>query len=190
MSDELSDYHRRMREQLGWSLGASYQIQVAWLAGVHACAVCGQACEGEVDDHTGCDNCGWESNSMQEDEPDYRGGANDVSLSDARENYQRTGMSAPHRKMDRLRALIDAGQIQPAYVGVCSVCGEGLPGYLPAFEACARCGWVDAPWYEAQPDEFTNWMNGKITLNSARDKYRRFGCWQAGWEGHEPGGAG
>jgi hypothetical protein len=38
-----------------------------------------------------CPVCFWEDDNMQFDNPDYEGGANVVSLNQARENYKRIG---------------------------------------------------------------------------------------------------
>lgn len=44
------------------------------------CPVCGQYEFGERDDFDICDVCGWENDGLQYDQPDYWGGANDMSL--------------------------------------------------------------------------------------------------------------
>ena len=48
-----------------------------------------------LDDGTGsfdiCPVCYWEDDYIQRDDPDYRGGANDISLNEARENYKKIG---------------------------------------------------------------------------------------------------
>lgn len=38
-----------------------------------------------------CPVCYWEDDNIQLDNPDYKGGANDVSLNEARQNYKRIG---------------------------------------------------------------------------------------------------
>ncbi len=35
-----------------------------------------------------CNNCGWESDPIQEDNPDYKGGANKMSLNEARKAFK------------------------------------------------------------------------------------------------------
>ena len=44
------------------------------------CPVCGQYEFEEKDDFDICDVCGWENDGLQYDNPDYWGGANDMSL--------------------------------------------------------------------------------------------------------------
>lgn len=38
-----------------------------------------------------CPVCYWEDDNVQRDNPDYKGGANDISLNEARENYKKIG---------------------------------------------------------------------------------------------------
>jgi Cysteine-rich CPCC len=42
-----------------------------------------------------CPICGWEDDPIQRDDPNYQGGANEVSLSEARANYRNCGVSNP-----------------------------------------------------------------------------------------------
>ena len=49
-----------------------------------------------------CAVCYWESDPIQDENPEYRGGANDLSLNEARENYARFGVSDLRFK-DRVR---------------------------------------------------------------------------------------
>jgi hypothetical protein len=61
----------------------------------HACPCCG--CLTLLDPPTGtyfiCPVCFWEDDNVQFDHPDSAGGANRVSLNQARENYRRHGVS-------------------------------------------------------------------------------------------------
>jgi uncharacterized Zn finger protein (UPF0148 family) len=55
----------------------------------HKCPVCGQY-EFEGDGSFDiCDVCGWEDDPLQKDEPDLEGGANEMSLNQAREEWKR-----------------------------------------------------------------------------------------------------
>ena len=42
-----------------------------------------------------CSVCWWEDDNVQFDDLDYRGGANTLSLREARENFKRCGASSP-----------------------------------------------------------------------------------------------
>ena len=55
----------------------------------HKCPVCGEYTFEEDDSHDVCEVCYWEDCGVQEDEPDFEGGANDMSLNQAREYWQK-----------------------------------------------------------------------------------------------------
>lgn len=59
----------------------------------HQCPCCGYfTFEKEVDNTFAiCDVCYWEDDGVQLDDPNYTGGANTMSLNQARENYKRWG---------------------------------------------------------------------------------------------------
>lgn len=48
------------------------------------CPVCGKYEFEEEDWYKICPICGWEDDSLQRDDPDYSGGANDMSLNEYR----------------------------------------------------------------------------------------------------------
>lgn len=48
------------------------------------CALCGE----EVDRYDICDVCGWQDDDLQRDDPNYKGGANKMSLNEARKAYK------------------------------------------------------------------------------------------------------
>jgi hypothetical protein len=50
------------------------------------CPVCGASCIGEFPEFDVC-KCGWEDDHIQRDDPGYWGGANKMSLNQAREAY-------------------------------------------------------------------------------------------------------
>ncbi|MGI6284115.1 CPCC family cysteine-rich protein [Caproicibacterium lactatifermentans] len=52
------------------------------------CPVCGKAVFKHADDFEICPVCGWEDDGVQLDEPDLEGGANEMSLNEAREAYR------------------------------------------------------------------------------------------------------
>ncbi len=53
----------------------------------HKCPVCGQYEFSRKDSFEVCEICGWEDDSLQEDEPDYAGGANRLSLNQFRKEW-------------------------------------------------------------------------------------------------------
>ena len=52
------------------------------------CPVCGKYEFQHEDDYDVCPVCNWENDGLQYDEPDYAGGANDMSLNQAREAWK------------------------------------------------------------------------------------------------------
>lgn len=48
------------------------------------CPVCGQYEFSRKDDYDICEICGWENDGLQYDDPDYEGGANEMSLNQAK----------------------------------------------------------------------------------------------------------
>ena len=58
------------------------------MAEKHKCPVCGMYEFEEYDSFDVCNICGWEDDAIQENDPDYRGGANRMSLNEAKEAYK------------------------------------------------------------------------------------------------------
>lgn len=52
------------------------------------CPVCGKYEFGDYADYDICDICDWCNDALQNKEPDYRGGANKMSLNEARQAYK------------------------------------------------------------------------------------------------------
>ena len=53
----------------------------------HICPVCGKHHFEVQDFFEICPVCGWEDDAIQRDDPDYAGGANAMSLNEARKAY-------------------------------------------------------------------------------------------------------
>lgn len=53
------------------------------------CPVCGKYEFKAPDDFDVCPICNWENDGLQTDEPDYAGGANKMSLNQAKEAWKR-----------------------------------------------------------------------------------------------------
>lgn len=51
------------------------------------CRCCGDSTIDEYDSYDICSTCGWEDDDLQFDDPDYAGGANDLSLNDHRRKW-------------------------------------------------------------------------------------------------------
>ena len=57
----------------------------------YRCPVCGKHSFEEIGGYEICQICGWEDDPLQRREPDLRGGANSMSLNEAREAYRMGG---------------------------------------------------------------------------------------------------
>jgi hypothetical protein len=51
---------------------------------LYACPCCGKLTIAELGSYEICDICGWEDDPVQTSDPEYRGGANRLSLNEAR----------------------------------------------------------------------------------------------------------
>ena len=57
----------------------------------YVCKCCGCAALDSADEYDICPVCFWEKDKSQERDPEYKGGANSVSLNEARKNYAEFG---------------------------------------------------------------------------------------------------
>lgn len=48
-----------------------------------------KCCGAEVEQYDICDICGWQDDDIQNDKPDYKGGANKMSLNEAKAAYKK-----------------------------------------------------------------------------------------------------
>jgi uncharacterized Zn finger protein (UPF0148 family) len=53
-----------------------------------SCPVCGKYTFEEDDNFEVCPVCGWEDDGVERDDPDYNGGANHMSVNEAKEAYK------------------------------------------------------------------------------------------------------
>lgn len=56
------------------------------------CPVCGKFEFESEGDYDGCEFCNWQNDGLQMNHPDYAGGANWLSLNQARSNYEKYGV--------------------------------------------------------------------------------------------------
>jgi hypothetical protein len=62
------------------------------------CPVCGQYEFERKNDFDVCEVCGWENDGVQMGEPDYRGGANELSLNQFRAEWLGQQEPPPHNR--------------------------------------------------------------------------------------------
>ena len=72
------------------------------------CPACAYGNCGDLPQYDVCGRCGWEDDHYQHDNPDYRGGANFVSLNEARANYPVYGKSMSPENEAEETAYCDA----------------------------------------------------------------------------------
>jgi hypothetical protein len=53
----------------------------------HPCPCCGKALPGEPGDFEICPVCNWEDDPVQSKDPDFAGGANELSLNEAKKQF-------------------------------------------------------------------------------------------------------
>jgi Cysteine-rich CPCC len=76
----------------GWRHGRRERARLR--QGKRACACCGHlTLQLDPGDYEICPICFWEDDPVQLNDPDFKPGANKVSLNEARENYRRLGVS-------------------------------------------------------------------------------------------------
>ena len=74
--------------------GVMYNVAVgdpAWRGFGWKCLVCENHNAGEFDDHDICPSCGWQQDTIMENDPGYWGGPNWLTLNEAKENYKTIG---------------------------------------------------------------------------------------------------
>jgi cold shock CspA family protein len=82
-------------------LGRWEAVRVSARLGAFLCPVCAKSIPGEPGQYDICDFCGWEDDPVQRDDQHYAGGANELSLHEARTKVLRahiesvTGAAAP-----------------------------------------------------------------------------------------------
>ena len=54
----------------------------------HKCPVCGKYTFPHLGSYDICEECGWEDDRIQTEDPDYWGGANELSLNQFKEKYE------------------------------------------------------------------------------------------------------
>ena len=65
---------------------------------LHACRCCGATTISEPGGYEICDVCGWEDDPVQNQDPNYAGGANDMSLRNARAHWEATHQRIPRNR--------------------------------------------------------------------------------------------
>ena len=82
----LIDYRRKYSEIIAENTDYSY-LESQYIPEKHLCPVCRKYVFSDVASFEICPICGWEDDPVMEDDPDFEGGANDLSLHNYRKRY-------------------------------------------------------------------------------------------------------
>ena len=85
----------KMAGEQYFELAASVESPRVASDGLFACPCCDSYSFVEAGGYEMCEICGWEDDPVQEAQPNLAGGANKVSLIQARENFRMTDYSDP-----------------------------------------------------------------------------------------------
>lgn len=83
----LNDYKKDYDEKIKINPNYDY-LEEHHVIKPHLCPVCGKYEFVDVASFDICPYCGWEDDPLMEREPDYWGGANDLSLNDYKKDYE------------------------------------------------------------------------------------------------------
>ena len=99
----LEEYRARYAEKVALDPQYSYfeEMTENYTATPHKCPVCGKYEFKDDSCHDICPFCGWEDDGVQLDNPDYDGGANQLSLQQYRQEYHEKIKRDPAYRWDK-----------------------------------------------------------------------------------------
>ncbi len=100
----LIDYRRKYSEIINENPDYSY-LESQYTPEKHRCPVCGQHVFPDVASFEICPVCGWEDDPIMEDNPDFEGGANDLSLKEYKNRYYKMKEENPEYCWERNQFL-------------------------------------------------------------------------------------
>ena len=141
----------------------------------YSCPICGKHNFTENGDLTTCPHCGWENDSVMNDDPVYWGGANDLCQMDFKLRYQYYVYQRPDYHWAR-DGYPKVAQIEEMDCPVCKKMrfvplrwDEIYCGVVPSDIYCQYCGWH----YDLEQTESPNLKAGtnEMSLNEYRSWY-------------------
>lgn len=97
----LNEYKAWYKQQIKQNPKYRYFDQLIPDPVPHKCPICGKY---EFEDESSfdiCPYCGWEDDGLQNDEPDYSGGANELSLNQYKKKYEEKIKEDPNYKWSK-----------------------------------------------------------------------------------------
>ncbi len=94
----LNEYKAWYENKIAKKLDYNYWDENKPAPAPHKCPICGKY---EFEDDSSfdiCPFCGWEDDGIMEDDPDYSGGANDLSLNEYKKQYEKNLAKDPNYK--------------------------------------------------------------------------------------------
>jgi hypothetical protein len=129
------------------------------------CACCGQETLPPASIFQICSVCGWHDDELQNDAPDYAGGANNISLNVARIAWKE-GKGLSQLNKEAHKRFLEAEKNKPeTALFECPCCDEKTVLKQGNFEKCEMCGWKDDAFQSQNPD-FAGGANS-MSLNDA-----------------------
>lgn len=127
----------------------------------HACPVCKKYKFVGIGTYDICPLCGWHDDTVQEENPTYTGGVNELCLNDYKKEYELKIYDDPKY------AYIYHNQELTKHK--CPICGKGKFKGKSSYEECKVCGWVSDPLQEVMVD--LNNRRNKKSFNEFKADY-------------------
>jgi uncharacterized protein (DUF983 family) len=116
------------------------------------CPICGKTEFSSENSFEICNYCGWQNDGIQSEDPNFWGGANDLSLKDYKKNYQELLKVDPKYKWSKNDKKIEFEKMERNSKHLCPVCNKYFFNELDSHETCKNCGWIDNWTQEKFPD--------------------------------------
>ena len=136
------------------------------------CACCGEYTLEEKSLFDICPVCGWEDDGVQNDDPNYDGGANHISLNEAKKvwvegNYSKAAIRAAKQiAWEQFEKQEQEAEKAPTTYEQCPCCGKNGVEVKNDFGTCETCGWVYDSLQHDNPD--LQRKSNIISLNEAK----------------------